>query len=97
MEESLARVALDLSGRPHLEYRVEPGAEKVGQFDACLAREFLRAFCVHGGINLHVDLLAGGDPHHALEAVFKGVGRALREAVTADPREPGVPSSKGTL
>lgn len=97
MDEALARVALDLSGRPHLEYRAELPTDTVGAFDTCLGREFLRAFCVHGGVNLHVDLLAGRDPHHCLEAIFKGVGRALRQAVEVDPREPGVPSSKGVL
>lgn len=97
MEEALAQVALDLSGRPHLEYRVTLSAEKVGQFDTCLVREFLRAFSSRGGVNLHVNLLAGSDPHHCVEAIFKGLGRALREAVAIDPRERGVPSSKGTL
>lgn len=97
MEEALARVVLDLSGRPHLEYRVDLSTETVGQFDTCLGREFLRALSVNGGINLHVDLLAGSDPHHCLEAIFKGTGRALRVAVGMDPRETGIPSSKGVL
>ncbi len=97
MEEALARVVLDLSGRPHLEYRATMPAETVGGFDTCLGREFLRAFCVNGGINLHVDLLAGSDPHHCLEAIFKAVGRALRQAVEPDSRETGIPSSKGVL
>ena len=97
MDEALARVALDLSGRAHLEYRAVIPAEKCGDFDTCLGREFLRAFCANAGINMHVDLLAAADPHHALEAIFKGVGRALRMAVAADPREKGIPSSKGVL
>ena len=97
MDESLARVALDLSGRAHLEWRAAIPAEKCGTFDTCLGREFMRAFCANGGINMHVDLLASEDPHHALEAIFKGVGRALRAAVARDPREKGVPSSKGVL
>ncbi len=97
MEEALARVVLDLSGRPHLEYRVAPPTETVGRFDTCLAREFLRALCVNAGINLHADLLAGSDPHHCLEAVFKATGRALRQALAPDARESGVPSSKGVL
>lgn len=97
MEEALARVVLDLSGRPHLEYRATLPTETVGQFDTCLAREFLRALCVQAGLNLHVDLLAGSDPHHCLEAVFKALGRALRMALEPDPREPGIPSSKGIL
>lgn len=97
MDETLAQVALDLSGRGHLEWRAEIPAEKCGDFDTCLGREFMRAFANRGGINMHVDLLATGDPHHALEAIFKGVGRALRAAVRIDPAEPGVPSSKGML
>ena len=97
MEEALARVVLDLSGRPHLEYRVELTTQKVGEFDTCLVREFLRAFCVNGGVNLHVDLLAGSDPHHCIEAIFKGLGRAIKIAVAIDSRESGIPSSKGVL
>lgn len=97
MDEALARVALDLSGRAHLEWRAVMPAEKCGDFDACLGREFVRAFAANGGVNLHVDLLAAEDPHHALEAIFKGLGRALRSAAAIDPREGGIPSSKGVL
>jgi len=97
MEEALARVVLDLSGRPHLEYRAVIPSETVGGFDTCLGREFFRALCVNAGINLHIDLLAGSDPHHCLEAIFKGAGRALRQALSSDPREHGIPSSKGIL
>jgi len=97
MDEALARVVLDLSGRPHLAYRVDLPAETVGQFDTCLGQEFLRALCTHAGIDMHVDLLAGTDPHHCLEAIFKGTGRALRQALARDSREPGIPSSKGVL
>jgi imidazoleglycerol-phosphate dehydratase len=97
MDEALARVALDLSGRPHLEWRATIPAAKCGDFDTCLGREFAKAFSVNGGVNLHVDLLAGEDPHHSLEAIFKGLGRVLRQAAALDPREKGVPSSKGVL
>lgn len=97
MEECLVRVALDISGRPWLEWRAGISAEKCGGFDTCLGREFMRAVTVGAGLNLHIDLLAGGDPHHALEAIFKGFGRALRAAVSNDLREKGIPSSKGTL
>jgi imidazoleglycerol-phosphate dehydratase len=97
MDEALARVALDFSGRGALEWRVAIPAEKCGGFDTCLAKEFMRALAWNAGLTLHVDLLAGDDPHHIIEAVFKGVGRALRQAVAADPREKGIPSSKGVL
>ena len=97
MDEALARVVLDLSGRSCLCYNADLPTETVGQFDTCLAREFLRAFCGNGGIKMHVDLLAGSDPHHCLEAIFKASGRALRQAITLDKREKGVPSSKGVL
>ena len=97
MDEALARVALDLSGRAHLEWRAPMPAERCGTFDTSLGREFMRALCSNGGINMHVDLLSGLDAHHCLEAIFKGVGRALRAAVAKDVREKGVPSSKGSL
>ena len=97
MDESLARVALDLSGRALLEWRAVMPAQKCGGFDTCLGKEFMRAFTSNAGINMHVDLLAGDDPHHVLEAIFKGVGRALRMAVSLDVRERGIPSSKGVL
>lgn len=97
MDEALARVALDLSGRALLEWRATIPAAKCGDFDTCLGKEFMRAFCGNAGINMHVDLLAADDPHHALEAIFKGVGRALRMAVGRDHREKGIPSSKGVL
>ncbi len=97
MDESLARVVLDLSGRANLEWRAPMPAEKCGDFDTCLGKEFFRAFAANAGLTMHVDLLASGDPHHALEAIFKGFGRAIRMAVAFDPREKGVPSSKGVL
>lgn len=97
MDEALARVALDLSGRAALEWRADIPGEKCGNFDTRLGREFARALCLNAGMTMHVDLLAGVDPHHALEAIFKGMGRALRAAVAPDPREAGIPSSKGAL
>ncbi|MCX7934702.1 MAG: imidazoleglycerol-phosphate dehydratase HisB [Planctomycetota bacterium] len=97
MDEALAQVAIDLSGRPCLVWRADLPAGKVGDFDICLAAEFFRALCNHAGMCLHVLLLAGTDPHHSLEAIFKAVGRALRDAVSRDAREPGVPSTKGVL
>jgi len=97
MEEALVRIALDVSGRSSLEWRVTMPAERVGLFDTCLAREFTRAVCANAALNMHVDLLAGDDPHHCLEAVFKALGRVFRMALAIDPREVGVPSTKGTL
>lgn len=97
MDEALARVALDLSGRAFLVWNAVIPGEKCGTFDTCLGREFMRAFAFNAGITMHVDLLAADDPHHALEAIFKGVGRALRAAVAPDPREHDIPSSKGML
>jgi imidazoleglycerol-phosphate dehydratase len=97
LDEALMEVALDLSGRPFLAYEVEPGAEALGSppFDPQLAEEFWRAFVTSAGITLHVRQRSGKNPHHILEASFKGVARCLRDAVRVDGT--GVPSTKGTL
>ena len=97
MDEAMARLALDLSGRPHLVWRAAIPAGRCGDFDTYLGKEFVQAFCVNGGVNLHVDLLSGDNPHHSLEAIFKGLGRALRQAASIDPRERDIPSTKGEL
>ena len=97
MDETLVLTALDLSGRPMLVYDLVPPVEKVGTLDTALFHEFFQAFCVKGGVNLHVKLLAGGEIHHIFEAVFKGLARALEQAVSIDPREKGIPSTKGIL
>lgn len=97
MDESLVLIALDLSGRPMLVYDLVPPVEKVGTLDTALFHEFFQAFCVKGGINLHIRLLAGGEIHHIFEAVFKGLARALEQAASPDPKEKGVPSTKGIL
>lgn len=98
MEEALARVALDISGRPLLVYRAEIAAEQIGQYDVGLTQEFLQALCRTGGLTLHVDLLHGRDPHHCVEAIFKALARALSDAVAIDPRGRGdIPSTKGVL
>ena len=97
MDETLVLTALDLSGRPYLVYDLVPPVEKVGSLDTALFHEFLQAFCVKGGINLHVKLLSGGEIHHIFEAVFKGLARALEQAVSHDPKEKGIPSTKGVL
>lgn len=97
MDESLALVALDLSGRPYLVYRVEVPVERIKDLDTALFKEFFQAFSVKCGMNLHIRMLENGEIHHIFEAIFKGFGRALREAVESDPREHGIPSTKGSL
>jgi imidazoleglycerol-phosphate dehydratase len=97
LDEALVEVALDLSGRPYLHYEVEPGGEALGNppFDPQLAEEFWRAFATSALITLHLDLKRGKNSHHILEASFKAVARALRDAVRVEGT--GVPSTKGTL
>jgi imidazoleglycerol-phosphate dehydratase len=97
LDEALVDVALDLSGRPFLHYEVEPGREPLGTppFDPQLAEEFWRAFATSAAITLHLRLRSGKNPHHILEASFKGVARCLRDAVRVEGG--GVPSTKGTL
>ena len=98
MEEALAQVALDISGRPLLVYDADIPAEAIGQFDTILTEEFLHALARSAGLTLHVRLLAGKNPHHCVEAIFKAVARALGEAVSIDPRaEDAIPSTKGVL
>lgn len=97
MDESLVLVALDLSGRPYFAYDGGPTGESVAGFDSSLVAEFFRAVVNNAKMTMHVRVLAGGDVHHTIEAVFKAFGKALRQAVTADPRATGVPSTKGVL
>ena len=96
MDESLAQVALDLGGRPFLAYANGVNSSFVRDFDTNLFEEFFRALCVNARMNLHVRV-DGNEAHHAIEGVFKGFARALREAIEADPRDAGIPSSKGVL
>ena len=98
MEEALAQVALDISGRPLLVYEAEVPADSIGQFDVGLTQEFLQALVRAGGLTVHVRLLAGRDAHHCVEAIFKALARALSDAVGIEPRSGGgIPSTKGTL
>jgi imidazoleglycerol-phosphate dehydratase len=98
MDEALTRVAIDVSGRPFLVFRVEFPTEKVGAFDTELVREFFQAFATKAGVTLHVETLYGQNSHHIAESCFKGLARALRRAVAVDPREgERVPSTKGSL
>jgi len=97
MEECLAQVAIDLSGRASLVYNVEYQADKIGDFDVELVREFLRAFTANAKMNLHVNVPYGNNNHHTAEAIFKALGRCLRQALALDPRCGDVPSTKGVL
>ena len=96
LDEALVQVALDLSGRPFLVYEVDPVVEWIGTFDPQLAEEFWRAFAFAAGITLHIRSLAGRNGHHVIEASFKGVARALRDAVKIES-DGGIPSTKGSL
>lgn len=97
MDETLVLCAVDLSGRPYLNWKVEIPAVKVGDFDTELAEEFMRAFCFSARINLHLLLLSGGNTHHIIEGCFKALARSLREAAGIDQGESGLPSTKGML
>jgi len=98
MDEALSRVAVDVSGRPWLVWRVELTAPKLGTMDTEVFREFFQAFSQAAGITLHVENLYGVNSHHQIESCFKALARALRIATTVDPREEGrVPSTKGVL
>jgi len=97
MDEALARVAVDLSGRPYLVYNVKAGRERVGELESDLIEEFWKALVSHAKINLHIELLYGRNLHHIFEAVFKAASRALCLASRIEPRIQGVPSTKGVL
>jgi len=97
LDEALSRVVLDLSGRPGLEYHIDFPKDRVGDFDVDLFKEFFQAVCNHGKITLHIDSIRGANNHHIIETVFKAFGRALRMAVEPDPRQSGIPSTKGAL
>jgi imidazoleglycerol-phosphate dehydratase len=98
MDETLTRVAIDVSGRPYLVWRVQFSATKLGEMDTELFREFFQAFAQHAGLALHIETLYGDNNHHIAETCFKGLARALGQAVAINPRQAGrVPSTKGTL
>jgi imidazoleglycerol-phosphate dehydratase len=97
MDEALVLVALDFSARSMLVYDADLPAPKVGHFDTELVPEFLRALARNADLTLHVKLLHGSNTHHIIEAIFKGLGRALGQAVARDPRRADVPSTKGVL
>ena len=98
MDDTLTRVAIDVSGRPYLVWKVEFSKPKVGEMDTELFREWFQAFAQNARITLHVENLYGENNHHIAETCYKGLARALRRAVEPDPRQAGrVPSTKGTL
>ncbi len=97
MDEALCEVALDLGGRPFLSFASAMKHMKVRDFEVKLLEEFFRALTVEGRMNLHLRQIYGDEAHHVCEAMFKGFARALRMAVEADPRQTGIPSSKGTI
>ena len=97
MDETLASVAVDLSGRPFMVYHVSLPKVKIGEFDVELAREFFQAFVNNVGANVHINVMYGDNVHHVLEACFKGMARALDMATQIDPRIQGVMSTKGKL
>jgi imidazoleglycerol-phosphate dehydratase len=97
MDETLVSIALDFSMRPCLVFQMKLRRSKIGTFDPELVEEFFKALCNHARITLHINLLYGRNSHHMVEAVFKGFGRALREAVSFDERASQIPSTKGIL
>ncbi len=97
MSEAKVEVSVDVSNRAYLVYRVELANDRIGSFDASLTQDFLYAFAQHAGLDLHVELRYGKNPHHVVEAIFKGTARALRDAVERDPRVKGLPTVKGAL
>lgn len=97
MDEALAQVVVDLSNRPHLEFRADIPAPMIGSFDTELVHEFLWKLAIEAKMNLHVIVHYGRNSHHIVEAIFKALGRALDEASSHDPRVKGIPSTKGML
>jgi len=97
MDETLARVVVDLSNRPHLEFRAPAGTPSAPNMPFTLVEEFCRAVASNLRANIHIELLYGRDGHHIAEAIFKGLARALRVACERDPRVVGIPSTKDTL
>ncbi|HDY69594.1 MAG TPA: imidazoleglycerol-phosphate dehydratase HisB [Actinobacteria bacterium] len=97
MNEALATVCADFCGRPYLAYNMDLSTSRIGGFDTDLTHEFFQALVTNSGLTLHVRLLAGTNPHHVIEAVFKSFGKALDQATAIDPRISGVQSTKGVL
>jgi imidazoleglycerol-phosphate dehydratase len=97
LDETLAQVTIDLSGRPYLVYHVELSERRIKSFDLGLFEDFFQAFVTHGGLNLHVNVQYGRNPHHIMEAIFKALAKSLDQATSIDERVTGVLSTKGKL
>jgi len=97
MDESLAQVAIDLSGRPAFVFRVNFAGESIGAFPTELVEEFFKSIATNAKLNLHIHVPYGTNNHHIAEAIFKATAKALRQATSADPRNSDVPSTKGSL
>ncbi|MDD3839333.1 MAG: imidazoleglycerol-phosphate dehydratase HisB [Clostridia bacterium] len=97
MDESLANISIDISGRPYLKYDVSFKSDRLGEMDTQLVEEFFRALVMNAQITLHIRLIYGSNDHHKAEAIFKGFGRAIRQAAKTDGRIIGIPSTKGIL
>ena len=97
LDEALARVVVDCSGRPGMVYKVDYPRARVGEFDVDLIHEFFQGFVNHAKVTLHIDSLRGKNTHHIAETIYKAFGRALRMAVELAPRQTGLPSTKGSL
>jgi imidazoleglycerol-phosphate dehydratase len=98
MDEALVRIAIDVSGRPYLAWKVDFPSAKIGSFDTELVSEWFRAFAMNSGVTLHVERLSGENSHHIAEGCFKALARVLREATEIDTRQSGrIPSTKGSL
>ncbi len=97
MDEALVMVSLDISGRPFLSYNMDLAKTKTGDFDTELCEEFFRALAMNAGVTLHINQQYGKNTHHLIEAAFKALGRALREAASIDKSTAGVMSTKGML
>lgn len=97
MDEALALVSIDISGRPYLSFDVSFTNEKVGNFDTQLVEEFFRALSIHAGITIHIHVMYGKNTHHIIEAIFKAFGKALKDASFVDSRIQGLPTTKGLL
>ena len=97
MAEAKVEVAVDISNRPYLVYKVAMSNDRISGFDASLTEDTLYAFSQNAGLDLHVELRYGKNPHHIVEAIWKGLARSLKEAVEIDPRQTGLPTVKGAL